>query len=216
VLLDRFCAQAVDCGGSRVAEDGVMLPLESPRLALRPFATSDAPAFAAYRADPAVARYQGWESCTLAEAVAFIRRQRRQRPGAPGRWTQIALALRESDALIGDLGLYLHAGDSRQATIGVTLAPAYQGRGYAAEALTTLLDHLFRQMDLHRAAADVDPRNRPSWTLLERLGMRREGHRVRSVWFKGEWADEYLYAILREEWLARQGRIDTDLAHQTL
>ena len=180
-----------------------MLPLESPRLLLRRFVSRDAPAFAAYRSEPAVARYQDWESCALAEAAAFIRRQRRHPPGAPGRWTQIAVALRQSDALIGDLGLLRHAADPRQATVGVTLAPQYQGRGYAAEALVTLLDHLFRQLDLHRVQADVDPRNRPSWALLERLGWRREGHRVKGVWFKGRWADEYLYAILREEWLAR-------------
>lgn len=181
-----------------------MLPLKSPRLVLRRFVTHDAPDFAAYRADPSVARYQDWESCSLPEAIAFIRRQRRQVPGAPGGWTQIALALTGSDALIGDLGLHRHAADPRQATIGVTLARAYQGQGYATEALTALLDHLFRQMDLHRVVAEVDPRNRPSWTLLERLGLRREGHRVESAWFKGEWADEYLYAIRREEWPARR------------
>jgi ribosomal-protein-alanine N-acetyltransferase len=179
-----------------------MLPLESSRLLLRRFTLRDAPAFAAYRSDPAVAHYQDWESCTLAEAAAFIRRQRRQVPGTPGRWTQIATVLRPTDTLIGDCGVFVHA-DARQATVAVTLARAYQGQGYAGEALTALLNYLFRRLDVHRVQAEVDPRNRPSWTLLERLGMRREGHRVASTWFKGEWADEYWYAILREEWLAR-------------
>jgi RimJ/RimL family protein N-acetyltransferase len=179
-----------------------VLPLVSSRLLLRRFAGRDAPVFAAYRSDPAVARYQDWESCTLAEAAAFIRRQRRRVPGTSGRWTQIAITLRPTDALIGDCGLMVHAG-GRQATIGVTLARAYQGRGYAGEALTALLDHLFRRQEMHRVQAEVDPRNRPSWMLCERLGMRREGHHVASTWFKGEWADEYEYAILREAWLAR-------------
>jgi RimJ/RimL family protein N-acetyltransferase len=49
--------------------------------------------------------------------------------------------------------------------------------------------------------ADTDPRNIASWTLLERLGMRREGHLRRSLWFKGQWVDEYLYGMLAEEWL---------------
>ena len=60
-------------------------------------------------------------------------------------------------------------------------------------------------MQLHRAVADTDPRNSPAWTLLERLGFRREGHLRQSLWFHGEWADEYLYAILRDEWVARHG-----------
>ena len=179
-----------------------MLPMESPRLRLRGFSVRDAPTFAAYRSDPAVARYQDWESCTFVEATAFIRRQRRQIPGTPGRWTQIAIALPPMDTLIGDCGVFVHP-EARQATIAVTLSRPYQGQGYAGEALTALLDHLFRHQEMHRVQAEVDPRNRPSWTLLERLGMRREGHRVAGTWFKGEWADDYWYAILREEWLAQ-------------
>ena len=177
------------------------LPLGSPRLVLRRFALADADAVAAYRADPLVARYQDWESSSRTEAAAFIRRQRRQIPGAPGRWTQIALALRTSDALIGDCGVFVDA-DARQATVGITVARAFQGQGYATEALTVLFDHLFQDARLHRIAAEVDPRNRPSWQLLERLGMRREGHRLQSTWLKGEWSDDYLYALLQQEWRA--------------
>ena len=40
-------------------------------------------------------------------------------------------------------------------------------------------------------------------TLLERLGLRREGYFIQNVWFKGKWADEYLYAILQDEWLGK-------------
>ena len=83
------------------------------------------------------------------------------------------------------------------------MAQANQGQGFATEALTCLLDHLFRHMRLHRVVADADPRNTASWTLLERLGMRREGNLRQSLMFKGQWVDEYLYAILAEEWLAR-------------
>jgi RimJ/RimL family protein N-acetyltransferase len=84
------------------------------------------------------------------------------------------------------------------------LAQANQGQGFATEALTCLLDYLFQQKRLHRVVADTDSQNVPSWTLLERLGMRREGHLRQSLWFKGQWADEYLYAILAEEWLVKR------------
>ena len=186
----------------------MLLPLISARLVLRRFGVGDAAAFAAYRADPDVARYQGWDGCSLDEALTFIRRQRRQPPGRAGRWTQIALVVRDGDALAGDCGLLIHA-DGRQATIGITLARPYQGRGLATEALTLLLDHLFGSMAVHRVQAEVDPRNHRSWVLLERLGMRREGHQRQSTWFKGEWADEYLYAVLRQEWLAQHPHAGT-------
>lgn len=179
------------------------LPLQTRRLILRRFVMSDAAAFATYRSDPDVARYQNWEHCTLDEAHGFIRRQRRQVAGTPGRWTQIAIAQTDSDVLIGDCGLSVHP-DSRQAMIGITLAQRFQGNGYATEALTALFDYLFRHAGLGRIEADVDPRNRASWLLLDRLGMRREGHRIRSLWFKEHWADEFLYGILRDEWLERR------------
>jgi RimJ/RimL family protein N-acetyltransferase len=180
-----------------------MLPLPATRVILRRFTEADIPAFLAYRNDPEVARYQSWESCSPEEAVALLAGQKDREPGAPGPWYQIAIADRETDALLGDCALRVHVEDPRQATLGITLSRAQQGRGIAAEALSCLLDHLFSRLELHRVTAETDPENTPAWTLLERLGLRREGHAVRSLWFKGRWVDDYLYAILREEWLGR-------------
>jgi RimJ/RimL family protein N-acetyltransferase len=181
-----------------------MLPLFTRRLVLRRFTMADVEAFLAYRNDPDVARYQSWEGCTRTEAERFIRDQQSQEPGEPGQWSQIAIALKEEGTLLGDCALRVHTPDVRQATIGFTLAQANQGQGFATEALTCLLDYLFQQKRLHRVVADTDSQNVPSWTLLERLGMRREGHLRQSLWFKGQWADEYLYAILAEEWLVKR------------
>lgn len=161
--------------------------------------------FLVYRNDPDVARYQSWEGCSRAEAETFIRGQQTQEPGVPGQWFRIAIALKEAETLLGDCALHVHSPEARQATIGITLAQPYQGQGFATEALVCLLDYLFRQRHLHRVVADTDPQNIPAWTLLERLGMRREGHLRQGLWFKGQWADEYLYAILCEEWLVKQG-----------
>ena len=48
----------------------------------------------------------------------------------------------------------------------------------------------------------VDPRNGPSVALLERVGLRREGHFRQNGWYKGEWCDEFQYALLATEWAA--------------
>ena len=60
-----------------------MLPLDSARLTLRRFNGGDLPAFLAYRNDPEVARFQGWESFTSAEAADFIARQEMQEIASP-------------------------------------------------------------------------------------------------------------------------------------
>ena len=46
----------------------------------------------------------------------------------------------------------------------------------------------------------MDPRNEPSVALLERVGMRKEAHFRKSLWFKGEWVDDMVLAILKSEW----------------
>ena len=61
-------------------------------------------------------------------------------------------------------------------------------------------DDLFRVMGKHRIYASVDPRNLPSIKLLERIGMRKEALFKKSLWFKGAWADDLIYAVLDEEW----------------
>jgi RimJ/RimL family protein N-acetyltransferase len=180
-----------------------MLPLYATRVMLRRFRSSDLAPFLAYRNDPEVARFQGWESLTSRQARAFIAQQKTRKAGKPGHWLQIAIAFREDGCLIGDCALKIHSDDNRQATIGITLSRRCQGQGLAAEALVILLNHLFVRMKLHRVQADTDPENTAAWSLLERLGMRRESHSRQSLWFKGRWADEFVYAILGEEWLSR-------------
>ena len=108
-----------------------MLPLHSERLVLRRFDDGDLGRFVAYRNDPHVARYQSWSGCTPAEAVAFVERQKTQEPGVPGEWLQVAIALSDTNLLVGDCGLKVHASDPRQATVGITLSQSGQRRGYA-------------------------------------------------------------------------------------
>ena len=53
---------------------------------------------------------------------------------------------------------------------------------------------------MHRIWAESDPRNPGSWRVLEKIGMRREGHFIENVWLKGEWCDSLMYAVLDREW----------------
>ncbi len=157
----------------------------------------------AYRNDPDVARYQGWEGISEPEAHAFMQEQKTMQPGVPGQWFQIAIEFKETGTLVGDCGLKINEPDKRQAEIGYTLSRAYQGKDIASEAVSCLLDYLFTTLELHRVIAITDCENAASVALLERLGLRREGHFIQNIWFKGKWGDEYLYAILKHEWLRK-------------
>jgi aminoglycoside 6'-N-acetyltransferase len=178
-------------------------PLRTDRLTLRRFTDADAEAFAAYRSDAGIARYQGWEApYPLADAQAFARQMAAAAPDLPGEWFQLAVEL--DGALIGDCAFAPWASEPRTAEIGFTIAPAQQRRGYAREAVTGLLGYLFGTLGKHRVTASCDVRNAASARVLEAVGMRREGHLVEAVWAKGEWTDDLVYAVLRREWPQRR------------
>lgn len=175
--------------------------LETPRLRLRRFTEDDGAAFLAYRRDPEIARYQSWESCSAEEAAAFIEEQQALLwPVEPGKWFQFAIELKDGGALAGDCAFKLNEDDARQAEIGFTLARQHQHQGYGAEAIARVLGYGFDELRLHRIIAVTDCENYPAVALLERLSFRREAHFIQNVWFKGKWGDEYLYALLRDEW----------------
>jgi RimJ/RimL family protein N-acetyltransferase len=182
-----------------IVSKAIFSHLESPRIILRHFKDADLPSFLAYRNDPEVAKYQSWESLNEQEANTFVQEQKTLQPGVPGRWFQLAIELKESGRLVGDCGLKVHQQDTLQAEMGFTLSRDYQSKGLASETVSCLLDFAFIQLGLHRIIAVTDCRNAPCVALLERLGLRREGHFLRNVWFKGMWGDEYLYAILSDE-----------------
>jgi RimJ/RimL family protein N-acetyltransferase len=158
---------------------------------------SDVTAFAAYRDQSDVARYQDWAlPYTVDLAHQLIDEMRGIDGPVPGEWVQ--LAIDNGEGLVGDLAVFVDT-DVRTALVGYTIDPAHQGRGYATEAVGALVDRLFDRLRLHRVAATLDPANVASARLLERLGFRYEGCGLKAAYVRGEWGDDDRYAILADE-----------------
>jgi RimJ/RimL family protein N-acetyltransferase len=175
--------------------------LTARRVALRRFQPGDVDAFVSYRSAAEVARYQSWDApFPLAAGEDFVRDMMTRHPDTAGEWFQFAVVLAATGELIGDCAAGPHGSDARQAEIGFTIAPRYQGHGFATEAARCLLDYLFAARHKHRVVAYCDARNAASAGVLERLGMRPEGHLRESTWAKGEWTDDLVYAVLDHEW----------------
>jgi len=91
------------------------------------------------------------------------------------------------------------AGCWRLPEIGYILAPKVWGLGYAFEALTAVIGHLFTRPDVNRLTADVDPRNAASLALLAKLGF-VETHRAANTWqIGGAWCDSVYLALNRAD-----------------
>ena len=178
--------------------------LFTPRLIIRRLVPADAEALYAYRSDPGVVRFQTWAPTTVQEVRAFIERLRTLEPLIPGEWFQIGIALRATGELVGDFGLQARADEPRLVEVGITLAPRFHHQGLASEALGALLEFLFTRTETHRVHCSVDPLNHPCMRLLEKVGMRREAHLIESLWLKGAWVDDVIYAMLRREWEVNQ------------
>ncbi|MCR6673715.1 GNAT family N-acetyltransferase [Devosia ginsengisoli] len=180
-------------------------PIRTERLTLRPFTRGDVDAVYAYRRREDVARYL-FDVALSREECALAVQQRIGQVALEGDGDKIILAveLNQIASVIGEVSLILRSADARQGEVGWIFDPDYQGQGYATEAATALLDIAFGPGDLHRVSARCDVRNGSSWRLMERLGMRREAHFREHALFKGEWDEEFVYAMLRREWLGRR------------
>jgi aminoglycoside 6'-N-acetyltransferase len=145
--------------------------LLTPRLVIRRFRPADAPCLSAYRSDPEVARFQGW-GCPYPEAEAerFIAGLGSSHPGTPGEWFQFAVALRETDLLVGDCALLPDARDPAIAEFGCTFDRRSQGRGYATEALDALSAYAKSGLSVSRLVAVLDTDNLSAARLVRRLG----------------------------------------------
>ena len=172
--------------------DAGKFPIATSRTLLRRLVPTDLADFQQYRHDEAVGRYQGWLPQSDADAADFLREKGDAEFLQPGKWFQIGIADRETDTLIGDVGICLSA-TKPEAEFGFTLRRQSQGLGLASEAIGAVVDLLFEETDIRRIIGVVDTRNLVAIKLLERLGMQRL--QTNKAMFRGSPCDEHLFAL---------------------
>ena len=177
--------------------------LTTERLNIRKLQAADLDDFHLYRSNPEVTKYQGFDVMNKEQAINFITDQKEKLLGEAGEWIYYGLEDFSTQQLIGDCAIMFHASDSRIVEIGITISHLHQKKGYGKEVLIGLLSFLFDTKQVLRIIEIVDTRNTGSIKLLESIGFRKEGHFIENVWFKGKWANEYQYALLKREWKKR-------------
>lgn len=173
--------------------------LKTDRLIVRLAKPDDAEAIYFYRSDFIVNKYQGWFPESVNEVRDYIINMPQTFDVADVCF-QFAIISITDDRLIGDMGISFTGHNKMQAEIGCTLHKDFQGKGYATEALSAMVNYLFLTLKKHRVIASIDPRNIASIGLIERLGFRKEAHFKESYFLRGEWVDDIIYSMLRREW----------------
>jgi RimJ/RimL family protein N-acetyltransferase len=177
-------------------------PLRTDRLVLRPAGADDAEAVWRFRRLASVSEW-------LTRAPQTFEDHRSQFVD-PASLAKTLLVERHGE-VIGDLMVEVvdawaqaevaDAASGTQANLGWALHPDATGHGYATEAVTAVLRLCFEELGVRRVAADCFADNEASWRLMERVGMRREGHAVADALHRsGRWLDSYVYALLVDEW----------------
>ncbi|MFD1393024.1 GNAT family N-acetyltransferase [Lacticaseibacillus jixianensis] len=140
------------------------MEIQGKRVAIRPLAAQDAPAYLALAQDPKVAQPAGIRRLsTLKAAEQHI---------ASAQGTEFAIT--QGNRLIGEVGVYPRTADPADPAastreIGYALAADHWGRGLMTEALQLVLAELFRT-GITAVWAGVYPTNRRSIAVLARLG----------------------------------------------
>jgi RimJ/RimL family protein N-acetyltransferase len=178
--------------------------IETPRLNLRPFRASDAPAmFRNWAGDPAVTEYVTWPThASVEETAGIVETWVRQTAEDPS-FYQWAIELKSLGEPIGSIAVAHLSADVESAELGWCLGRAWWGRGIMPEAAEAVIAYLFERAGFNRVAARYDTRNAKSGRVMEKLGMIREGVLRQAGHCNAGVCDEAVYSILRSEYDAR-------------
>jgi len=174
--------------------------LKTNRLLMRELEESDWKVVHAYCSDPEFRRYKAGESPTEEESRASLQEILARRDEQPRKEYHLAIILPAESRLIGSCMLLTKGSTPWEAELGYALDRRYWGHGYATEAAYAILRIGFRELGLHRIVAKCRPENAASVRVLEKIGMRLEGHLRENLWFNGRWWDTLVYALLDHEW----------------
>lgn len=181
------------------------LPIRTARLELRALSMDDLDDHHRMFGSDDTVRYVYEEPLDRAAAAEHLQRRLPARLPDEGEW--LNLAVTAQGRFVGEVGVGLRSRAHRQAEVGYGLLPDARGMGYATEAAFAMVDLAFTALGAHRVAGRLDARNVDSARVLERLGMRFEGTFRENEFVKGEWTDEAVYAITKEEWRAQHPRL---------
>lgn len=180
--------------------------LETERLYAREFTPGDAESVFAYAGNIENSGFLPFSPEPMDEVVKFIERRLADQIAEKRIHYEFAICLKDTDEMIGSMGLSLTE-DMRQAELGYIFNMRFWHKGYATEAAFGFLKFGFMGLDLHRIYARCDEENTASRSVMERIGMRREGlfkkDRYTRVFAKDGWRSTYYYAMLRKEYLMK-------------
>jgi RimJ/RimL family protein N-acetyltransferase len=175
------------------------LQLDTERLTLRRFKASDMAFEVKQNMDAEVIRYIR-EPMSYEAAVERFQEFFAPWQATEDEWLGLCVVRKSDGETLGAVSFRFESLPFSVVEIGYRFASAFQGKGYAFEAIKTLVNFIFTELGVHKVMAMCDPRNQPSYKLMEKLGMQREGLLRQHYKVGDQWTDELIYGLLSDEW----------------
>lgn len=145
--------------------------LKTQRLWLRNLQQEDIPVIHAWRNEPVCCKYQRWEDTSYPATEAYVRAFGNSRFLSTEEEQHYAVC--DDAEIVGDLS-YFYTEEDRCVTLGITIAPKHQRKGYAREILEAVITAVRETYPALDIVALIDRENTPSIALFESLGFCRE------------------------------------------
>src|SRR5215831_10220392 len=173
--------------------------LEGRHVRLRGLRPSDAPALHGLLTAPEVARFVSTPPASVDAFERFIVKANRQRSG---KYICYAVTLKGSDTAIGLFQIRETEPNFQAAEWGFALGSAFWGTGIFVESAQLILQFVFLTLGVHRLEARAAVRNGRGGRALQKMGAVQEGVLRKSFKCNGEYLDQVLYAIVKDDWSA--------------
>ena len=172
--------------------------LATERLTLRRFTLDDAPRVQLLAGDKTIASTtlnipHPYEDGMAEEWIGTHEKQRKA-----GKLENFAIVQKEDYLLVGAIGLVIKK-EWDSAELGYWIGKPYWGKGYCTEAARAVLKYGFEELGLNRIHAHFMTQNPGSGKVMEKIGMKYEGHLRQAVKKWDEFQDLKAYAILKSE-----------------
>lgn len=173
--------------------------IETDRLIIREFNEDDFKAIHTYASKPEVTVYLPFGPNNESDTQIFLKKAINYQFQNPRCDYEFAVILKENNMLIGGCGIHVTNPNNQEGSIGYCYDRKYWHNGYATESANAIIYFGFQKLNLHRIFATCCPDNIRSAKVMEKIGMKKEGHLREHKLQKGKWRDSFIYSILDYE-----------------
>lgn len=173
--------------------------IETDRLYLRAIKRSDLEDVYEYSSNPMTSQYLLWEPhLSLDYTREFIEIViSKYKSGEYNDW---AIIYKQNNKMIGTCGFTNIDQDNDVVEIGYVLNPKYWGHGIATEAVETILEFAFEELQANRVEAKFMFGNEASLAVMKKVGMKFEGYQRDALYVKGKYRTIGVSSILKREY----------------